>query len=309
MRCRILETGELVTLRPTGIWDVVPGEIAPLTLSKRWTYGSTQHVSGTLGPARLDAAALGLTPLRLTPFGLWDPAEEFWSEPGEPIAAWAKPIIRAGPRPQFEMEQVIPGDDPEQPWSDPIGLANDKRDAGDTRGAFEILNKLCREDLRCLDAHAHLGSLSFDAHPGLALRHYEVGVRIAERSFPEGTGCTGVLPWGLIDNRPFLRCLHGYGLCLWRLERFEEAAAVFDRMLWLNPTDNQGVRAIVGLARARQPWSDFLGSSFWKSTSADRECRPRRSKKQPPRHKRRQKPGVTRPDDRSENRRHKKRPA
>lgn len=27
----------------------------------------------------------------------------------------------------------------------------------------------------------------------------------------------------------------GFGLCLWRLGRFEEAAGIFDRMLWLNP--------------------------------------------------------------------------
>ena len=27
----------------------------------------------------------------------------------------------------------------------------------------------------------------------------------------------GVLPWGWIDNRPWLRYLNGYGLCLWRL--------------------------------------------------------------------------------------------
>lgn len=50
---------------------------------------------------------------------------------------------------------------------------------------------------------------------------------------------------GWINNRPFLRCMHGYGLCLWRLCRFEEAACIFDGMLWLNPSDNQGVRFVI----------------------------------------------------------------
>ncbi len=256
IRCRILETGEVVTLRPSGIVEAVPGEIAALQVSKRWTSGKQPYVSGTIESTRIDAKALGLTPLRLTPCGLWDPAEEYWGDPGQPIEPWAKPIIRRGPRPQFEMEQVIPGEDPDQPWLDPIGQANDKLDAGDARGALDILMQLCREDLRCLDAHTHLGNLSFDISPGRALRHYEAGVRIAELSFPAGLDGI-VLPWGFLDNRPFLRCLHGYGLCLWRLERFAEAAAVFDRMLWLNPSDNQGVRAIIGLARARQPWRDL----------------------------------------------------
>ena len=54
--------------------------------------------------------------------------------------------------------------------------------------------------------------------PERVVRHYEAGVRIGELSL--GDEFDGVLSWGLIDNRPFLRCLHGYGLCLWRLGRF-----------------------------------------------------------------------------------------
>jgi hypothetical protein len=39
-----------------------------------------------------------LVPLKLYPQGNWDPMEEYWGEPGEPIEAWAKPIIKRGPR-------------------------------------------------------------------------------------------------------------------------------------------------------------------------------------------------------------------
>src|SRR5581483_8930591 len=83
-----------------------------------------------------------------------------------------------------------------------------------------------------------LGNLLFDAIPGDATRHYEVGVRIGELSL--GEAFDGVLPWSLVDNRPSLRCLNGYGLCLWRLGRLDEAARVFDRMLWMNPSDKPG---------------------------------------------------------------------
>jgi hypothetical protein len=80
-----------------------------------------------------------------------------------------------------------------------------------------------------------------------------VGVRIGEMTL--GAEFDGVLPWGLIDNRPFLRCLHGYGLCLWRLGHVAEAAPVFERMLWMNPSDNQGERFNLASVRQGREWS------------------------------------------------------
>ena len=65
-----------------------------------------------------------------------------------------------------------------------------------------------------------------------------------------------MLLWGHIDNRPFLRCMHGYGLCLWRLGRYDEAWRVFEKMLWLNPSDNQGVRFLVDEVRAGMAWEE-----------------------------------------------------
>ena len=159
---------------------------------------------------------------------------------------------RARARPEFEMEQVLPGADADDPFSDPITESNDRKDSGDSKGAYKILMDCCQADLRCLDAHAHLGNLVFDQLPKDAIRHYEAGVRIGELSL--GEGFAGLLPWGRIDNRPFLRCMHGFGLCLWRLGRFQEADWIFDRMLWLNPSDNQGVRFLIGDVRAQVAW-------------------------------------------------------
>jgi hypothetical protein len=48
--------------------------------------------------------------------------------------------------------------------------------------------------------------------------------------------------WLDLDSRPFMRALHGRGLCLWRLGRVDEARHVFAWMLELNPNDNQGTR-------------------------------------------------------------------
>jgi hypothetical protein len=59
-----------------------------------------------------------------------------------------------------------------------------------------------------------------------------------------------------IDNRPFLHCMHGYGLSLWRLGRHPDAGRIFDRMLWLNPTDNQGVRFLIEGIQNGRAWEE-----------------------------------------------------
>ena len=152
------------------------------------------------------------------------------------------------------MEQVLPGADPDDPFADLITESNDRHDAGDRLGAERTLMELCQSDLHCLDAHAHLGNFVFDRSPEDAIRHYEVGLRIGELSL--GDDFDGVLLWGHIENRPFPRSMHGYGLCLWRLGRFDEAERVFDRMLWLNPSDNQGARFLYEDVRARRSWKE-----------------------------------------------------
>jgi hypothetical protein len=256
VRCRLLGSGREITLRATRLWDVVPGEIATVRVHKRWTYAGNPYLSGKIESKWLDVGALDLVPLKLEARGVWDPAREYWGDVGEPIDDWAKPIITRGRRPQFEMQQILPGIDPDNPDpdADPIGQAVDRKDAADRDGSYKILMDLCQADLRCLDAHAHLGNMVFGSRPEDAIRHYEVGFRIGELSL--GKDFDGVLPWGWIDNRPFLRCMHGFGLCLWRLKRFKDARSIIDRMLWLNPSDNQGVRFVIGEVAANLTWED-----------------------------------------------------
>jgi tetratricopeptide (TPR) repeat protein len=251
-RCCLLENGHAITLRAGRIWGAAPGQIVTLRADKQWRYSGHPYISGKIEDVRTDAAALGLTPLQLRDEDLWKPEEHYWGEEGEPLEDWAQPIVAWGPRPSFEMEQILPGEDPEDFDSDPIIEANDLKDSGDFQGARDILNGLLEADLRCLDAHAHLGGLMFGTSPFWAVNHYEAGVRIGELSLNPDFDV--VLPWGRIDNRPFLRCLQGYGLCLWRLERFDEAQKVFTRMLWLNPSDNQGVRFLLPQVQTRKPW-------------------------------------------------------
>lgn len=134
------------------------------------------------------------------PGGEWDPhvffEEELAGQAEEELPDYYVPILATGVRPEFEMEQVVPGDlDPSA--DGPILEAVYAKDMGDPSRAEGILMNLPREDLRCL---------------------------------------------------------HGYGLCLWRLEHFGEAEEVFERMLWLNPSDNQGARFLIIDVREKRPW-------------------------------------------------------
>lgn len=194
-----------------------------------------------------------ISPLRLEATGVWDPAEEDWGdENGESLPAWAQAIIKRGPRRMYEMENIIPGSRVEDD-NDPILKANELCEQGKTPQAKKLLMALLSRDIRCIDAHAHLGNLAFDKEPHAALRHYRRGVQIGDLTVD--ADFDGVLPWLRIENRPFLRCLHGLALCLWRLGQYEEAQGFFARLLWLNPSDNLGVRFLLPAIEAREPWS------------------------------------------------------
>ncbi|MDY6792641.1 MAG: tetratricopeptide repeat protein [Thermodesulfobacteriota bacterium] len=253
-RCRLLGSDRIITLRTSRLWEVVPGAIVKIMPRKQWRYRGHPYLSGDIQSTRIDLKALDLAPLGLAEMGMWDPKEEYWGEDDESIEEWAEPIISHGPRPMFEMEQVLPGEAPDDPFNDPITRSNDLKDDGKRAEAIKILMELCQADLRCLDAHSHLGNFTFDHSPQVAIRHYEVGLRIGELSL--GDEFAGVLTWGLIDNRPFLRCMHGYGLCLWRLGRFDEAEHIFQQMLWLNPSDNQGLRFLIDDVKRKTAWED-----------------------------------------------------
>lgn len=256
LRCRLLGTAREVTLR-TAVRDEVPGGIITVLPTKQWTHARHAYLAGDVLSIRADVEALGLEPLAVHELGEWDPETEYWGEEGEPIEDWAKPIVARGKRPMFEMEQVLPGMDPEDFDSDPIVEASELNAAGDRAGAREVLMKLLAHDLRCLDAHAHLGNIAFERFPTQAQRHYEIGMSIG--AFSLGKKFDGVLAWGLIDNRPFLRCMHGVGLCSWRSGDTREAAAVFRKMLWLNPSDNQGARFNLAAVEAGKTWEEMEG--------------------------------------------------
>lgn len=252
-RCRLLGSGREVTLRSGAVWNCVPGEILRVSGKKFWLHAGHPYLSGEILSHRQRVVDLGLTPLKLRDRGLWKPDEEFWGEEQQPLPDWAQAIVAKGPRPLFELELVIPGDDTDD-REDHIARSVNLKENGASDEAERTLMELLHADLRCLDAHAHLGNFDFELRPENALRHYAMGRAIGELSL--GPDFCDVLLWAMLDNRPYLRCLHGHGLCLWRLGELKQAELTFKRMLWFNPPDNQGARFLLQDITAGKPWKN-----------------------------------------------------
>src|SRR6202011_5385620 len=115
----------------------------------------------------------------LRPMGMWDPADQYWGEEGTDIDTRYREIIAAGPRPEFEMEQVMPGVGDDDWDLDPITDAGDLHAAGYRHQAKEILEGLIARDERCIDAWVHLANFAFrDKGPKAALEFYDEAVSI-----------------------------------------------------------------------------------------------------------------------------------
>lgn len=258
--CR--RAGESYTV---SLLDVTP--VGPLSLETRRLLDAYRRWSGAAPLAveqsattpwvysRLSSVDIDVrTPLALNPMGDWDPAEEYWGERDDPLPALWQEVMAAGPRPCVEMEQVLPGVEADDWDRDPIVDAAELHRAGYHREAVRLLEGMLAIDARCIDAWGHLGLIAFDTRgPGRARELYETGVAIGECSLPDGF--SGVLPWGWVDNRPFLRCLHGLGLCAWRQRRWGESEMVFTARVWLDPTGSLDALACLDAVRGRRRWT------------------------------------------------------
>ncbi|MBE0410225.1 MAG: hypothetical protein IBX69_10890 [Anaerolineales bacterium] len=97
----------------------------------------------------------------------------------------------------------------------------------------------------CADAYVLLAEEEADS-PERALQFYQSGIQAGERAlgeeyFKENKGHF----WGLLETRPYMRALEGAARCLWILDKKEEAIQSYQKLLDLNPNDNQGIRYIL----------------------------------------------------------------
>lgn len=123
----------------------------------------------------------------------------------------------------------------------------------DTR--YSILTKLWEDYPQCIDALVHIGHTYLENKYmyGNARNCYLTAVSIAEKNLPEDFD--GILRWMSLENRPYLRALHGLCLVCWKMESFSEAQRIAEKLLRLCPEDNLGVRFIIDKIANQIPWS------------------------------------------------------
>lgn len=182
---------------------------------------------------------------------------------------WLEQLAEDGILPRYRMPDPYPGR-----AEVPLDAALDTmRATADVDGYEDELRRIVAAEPRDVDAYAHLGSLALQRHDGdfgdlisyvgptaaerrrflkEALAWYEAAVAVGEACLP--MIFHGRLPWSEMDNRPFLRAVHGLALTLWRLGRFNSAERVLVTMLYLNPNDNQGARDVLADVRAHRRW-------------------------------------------------------
>ncbi len=115
-------------------------------------------------------------------------------------------------------------------------------------GDYSQVTKRIREFIKRfpyhVDSYHHLGIIETDrGRRSRALKYFEMGYRIGLLSIPNDF--EERLPWLCLENRPFLRAAHGYGLALEHARRHLEAAEVYHQILTFNPNDNQGIRYLL----------------------------------------------------------------
>ena len=127
-------------------------------------------------------------------------------------------------------------------------LAYDAMEAEDPLEALRLAAQALRLDPDCTDALRLKVSLVPTELDTRIQRMREV-VEKAERNLGEDfiEEHRGHF-WGLLSTRPYMRAMQDLADLLTQADRLDEAIAVYERMLELNPNDNQGVRyALLGL--------------------------------------------------------------
>jgi hypothetical protein len=179
-----------------------------------------------------------------------DDLEEELEVPPDPHG-WPRP---QGDRRKAETEKA------RQAWGNYLfDRGMDHKWAGWDWAAEAYYREALRLDPGHADAWVHLGNLRFaEGWVEVALVLYEYAQVAAEARTIGDPATYEPSFWLDVDSRPFMRALHGRGLCLWRLGRTEEAREVFAWMLELNPNDNQGVRFLLADIDAGLSWEEGM---------------------------------------------------
>ena len=134
----------------------------------------------------------------------------------------------------------IPHKEPETPAEKAMALIIEAENAPERR-ARKLIRDALKLDPNCVDAYILQGEMA-DSLPD-AIQFYRQAVAVGEQvvspeHFAKNTGHF----WGIVETRPYMRALQSLASALWAYGEAVEAIGLYQRMLELNPNDNQGIR-------------------------------------------------------------------
>jgi tetratricopeptide (TPR) repeat protein len=137
---------------------------------------------------------------------------------------------------------------PQSPREEAQQLAFEAMEAGTAAAARKLAKRALRKDPDCVDALLVLVGIDSES-PRQAIEGLQRAVEAGERSlgaefFAQNTGHF----WGILETHPYMRALQELGDLFKAQTLYLEAIKRYERMLVLNPNDNQGVRdTLLGL--------------------------------------------------------------
>ena len=206
-RVRVLREVGQITFR-SDMGEIVPGHLVTLAIERRWAFKGDDYASGRIENPRIAVEKLALEPLPLRDGGVSD--LRTGHEPfrkGDPYAPfWRK--LTAQPRPGLVMDPIAWGQFPGAGEENPTRDAADLAQAGRAAEAYELLMEVWGTTfVASMPTRTWATSNSITRHNGRSSTTRS-GCESGSLGLPPGFD--GVLLWGHIYNRPFLRCLHGY---------------------------------------------------------------------------------------------------
>lgn len=117
---------------------------------------------------------------------------------------------------------------------------------GSLEKAEQLLRDVVKKAPLHIDALHHLAIiLDGKGEEKKALELWEKAVSIGRSALPAKFAAGDHLEWGWLENRPFLRSLHGLAVASYAQGDTQKATSLYEELLSYNPNDNQGVRELL----------------------------------------------------------------
>ena len=131
---------------------------------------------------------------------------------------------------------------------------SDLLESGNREKSIICFKKALEIDEEYVDACNGMGNAYFYDDLQKAKQHYQKAFDLTKKHFKNQWPIT--IEWDIIENRQYLKAMHGLGLIYWREGNFEEAKKLFMLMLRLNNNDNQGARYLVATILEGRTWEE-----------------------------------------------------